>query len=71
MQDPEPDYPATGWKPTASTYAGGGVGLVLGQFIVALGNQYLPHPFSPELAGAICGLCPIVIGYFFPDGGRK
>jgi hypothetical protein len=71
MQNPEPPDQSAGWRPTTSTYAGGALGLVVGQFIVALGNQYLPHPFSPELANAIGALCPIVIGYFFPDGGRK
>lgn len=70
MQDAELK-PAAGWTPTASTAAGGGLGLVAGQFIVALCNQYFSHPLSPELASATTGLCVIVAGYLFPDGGRK
>lgn len=71
MQDPEPDINKPGWRPTASTAAGGGIGFVAGQFIVALCGQYLPHPLSPELASATTALLTIVAGYFFPDGGRR
>jgi hypothetical protein len=71
MQDAEPNGPKAGWTPTASTAAGGGIGLTLGEFIVAFCDQYLSHPLSAALASATTGLCIILAGYFFPDGGRK
>ena len=70
MQDPEPPKERTGWIPTASTAAGGGAGFAVGQFIIALCDQ-VHYPLTAAMACAIGGLCPIVIGYFFPDGGRK
>lgn len=64
----DPDKP--GWKPTVSTIAGGGIGLSIGQLIVALCDQYL-HPIGPELSSAITGFCVTAASYLFPDGGRK
>lgn len=71
MQNPEPNQPASGWKPTTSTVAGGGIGFLVGQFIVALCDQLFHKPLSPELAATIGPLCAAIVGYLFPDGGRK
>ena len=67
--DPTPSK--TGWVPTVSTVAGGGIGLAIGQFIVALCDQFFHSPIGPELSSAITGICVTGANYLIPDGGRK
>lgn len=68
----EPPLPsASGWKPTTSTVVGGGLGLAVAQFIVAVCDQTFHTPIGPELSSAITGLCVTVGNYLIPDGGRR
>ena len=72
MQDPDPDGRAqSGWKPTTSTVAGALVGTAVAQ-LVAAGIETLSHAaLSSATGGAITTVCIFVVGYLFPDGGRK
>ncbi len=67
---PATDPAPTGWKPTTSTVAGGLLGGALAQIIVAILTKLNWAP-DPMTAGAITTVCTFVVGYFFPDGGRK
>lgn len=69
MQDPEVP---TGWKPTASTLAGGGLGGSIA-YLIVLGFDKVLHQtgFDPLAYVALTTVCTTAIGYFFPDGGRK
>ncbi len=74
MQNPEPDPPSspkTGWTPTTSTVGGAILGTAVAQLITAGLETYLKHPLGSVTAGAISTVCIFIIGYFFPDGGRK
>lgn len=71
MQSAEPDKPATGWVPTASTTVGAVLGGAIGQVIVASLDQLTHITISLATAGAINTICIFAIGYLFPDGGRK
>jgi hypothetical protein len=69
MQDP---IPPTGWKPTASTLGGAGIGAALSVVVVTILGKYLHTQIvDPNVAIAINTLCVAAAGYLFPDGGRK
>jgi hypothetical protein len=71
MQDPEPPVDHSGWKPTTSTVAGGGIGTSVAIVLAATYKQVFKTDIDPNLAIAGAGLLVSIIGYFFPDGGRK
>jgi hypothetical protein len=71
MQSAEPVQPATGWKPTASTIAGGGIGGSIAYLIIRVVDHFFHTPFDPVDYIVLTTICTTVIGYFFPDGGRK
>jgi hypothetical protein len=68
MQNPEPP---NGWKPTNSTLGGAIFGAAVGQIVVAVCGQIFHSPLTPEVSSAVTTVCIGVIGYFFPDGGRR
>ncbi len=69
MQDPEPP---SGWRPTTSTIAGAGIGGSIA-YLLILGADKIFHQagFDPAAYVATTAVCNAIIGYFFPDGGRK
>jgi hypothetical protein len=69
MQDPNPE--PTGWKPTVSTLAGGGIGGSIAYLIILGFDKILHTTFDPLAYVALTSVCSTVVGYFFPDGGRK
>lgn len=69
MNTPEPVK--QGWVPTASTLAGGGLGLALAQIIIALIQYVIHQQISAEVSCSIGTVCTAAVGYIFPDGGRK
>jgi hypothetical protein len=70
MQDPEP--PTTSrWVPTRKLIGGGIIGQAAAQVIVAVCDQYLKAPLSPELAAAITTLCYATAAYFIPNGNAQ
>ena len=71
MQNPEPQQFATGWKPTASTIGGGGIGGAVALLIIRVVDHFFHTPFDPEDYVALTIVCTTLVGYFFPDGGRK
>lgn len=67
-----PVVPAkSGWTPTVSTIAGGGLGMAVAQLIVAALQSLFHVVVSPETGVSIGMVCTAAIGYAFPDGGRK
>lgn len=69
MQNPEPP---TGWKPTASTIAGASLGGSVAYLIILAFQKFLHETsFDPAAYVALTAVCNGLIGYFFPDGGRK
>lgn len=71
MQNPEPDPPKAGWTPTSSTVGGAILGTAFAQLITAGIETFSGHALSSGTGGAITTICIFLIGYFFPDGGRK
>jgi len=69
MNSPNPV--STGWSPTTSTIGGGVLGGAFAQVLVAVIEALSHQPLSSQLTGAITTLSVALIGYFFPDGGRK
>lgn len=62
----------TGWTPTASTMGGAVIGGALSQILVGAWNSFMPaHQIDVVSAGAVNTLCIFLVGYFFPDGGRR
>lgn len=68
MQDPDPP---TGWKPTTSTVGGAIFGTAVAQLVSASIETLWHLTLSSATGGAITTVCIFVIGYIFPDGGRK
>jgi hypothetical protein len=73
---PEPSTPSSsnpsGWRPTGSTLAGTFFGGAVGQLVVAGAEYWVTHaPLKSSTAGAITMVAVGIIGYLFPDGGRK
>lgn len=65
-----------GWTPTRSTVVGAGGGYIIAQVVTPavdfLVSAYLTHaPLTPSTRDAVTALCIFLVGYFFPDGGRK
>ena len=71
MQNPEPNQPSSGWNPTVSTLAGGGIGGSLAYLIIRLIDAVFHTPFNALDYVALTTVCTTAVGYFFPDGGRK
>lgn len=71
MQDPEFTATPTGWKPTASTVAGGSIGGAVAYLIIRIVDHFFHTPFDPVDYIVLTTICTTVIGYVFPDGGRK
>jgi len=68
---PDPITPVSGWTPTTSTVGGGVLGGAVAQIIVAVIEALSHQPLTSQLTGAITTLSVVIVGYFFPDGGRK
>lgn len=71
MQDADPDFNKPGWKPTASTVAGGGIGGCIAYLIIRIVDACFHAPFNALDYVALTTVCTTAVGYFFPDGGRK
>lgn len=66
MQNPEPT-PATSWIPSRKAVGGSILGTAAAQIIVAVCDQYLKTPLTPELASAVTTVCVFAIAYFIPN----
>lgn len=71
MSAQPPDPGKQGWKPTASTIGGAGIGGAVAQLLTAGIEQFYHVALSSQTASALTVVCVGMIGYFFPDGGRK
>jgi hypothetical protein len=70
MNDPNP-IPSQGWKPTQSTMGGALFGTAIAQVATAILETFTHNAISAQTGGAITTICIFIVGYLFPDGGRK
>ena len=63
----EPSPTPSRWVPTNKLIGGAIVSQAASQVIVAVCDQYLKTPLTPELAAAVTTLCYAIGAYFIPN----